>query len=129
MSFKTFFTLHAITVAYFGLGSLFLPELMWGRLYGLPLNAATLWALRSAGFLICGNVVLSWLMRDVTDQKAREAFCTALLFEWAVYIILALMGQLDGLFNLLNWSNLAVAAIWVAAFTYFRFIRQPQAAA
>lgn len=128
MSFRTFMTIHTIAVAYFGLGGLLAPELVWGSIYGMSLDAGAIWALRATGFLASGNAILSWLLRDTTDVQTRNAFTTALLFEWGVYLVLAVQGQLAGLFNTLNWSNAAIAAVWTLAFAYFRFMRQPEAA-
>lgn len=117
LNYKNVMTINSIMAAYFGFGSLLIPELFWG-IYGLEVAAEGVWGLRIIGILVLSNMYLVWSSRNLNDAGGRRLIANFVVMVWVLYGLLALWGQLVGVFNLLNWTNIVGSALF--AFLTFR---------
>lgn len=114
MNFRTILTVQGILLAVFGLSGIFIPETFWG-LYGVTLNETGILVAKLAGIIMTGNALFSWLSRDTKDKLALKNIGIKNIFDWGASFVLFIIGQLGGVFNTLNWSNvvlLAVMTVW-----------------
>ena len=93
MKFKTWLTINAILLLIFGLPRLLFPVEFLG-FGGLELGGETHWETRIAGGLVLGNVILSWLYREITDARALRAIKYQQLWCWGIILILVVAGML-----------------------------------
>jgi len=122
MKFKTFMTLHALVLAFFGFVTLFIASIFWG-IYGVRIVEHGVLLARALGSLITANAVLSWFFRDVTDSKALRALVYQQLVAWIFMLVVFVIGQLDGTTNTLGWSNVLLCVIFCYGWLHFGFIK------
>ncbi len=123
MKFKTFLTLQAILLGAFGLGTIFMAPLVWS-LYGLSVVGDAVFMMRFLGCLMFGNAILSWYFREVTDEIALRAIVGHGLVSWLPTLVVMVIAQLDGTYNALGWSNVALCVLFSFGWVYFGFIKR-----
>ena len=117
----TLVIIQTVLLGIFGLGTVFVPNLLWG-LYGITLGAGGIFFARFGGALVVGTALLSWLVRNAAESEARNAIVTVFFLEWAAHLIVFVLAQLDGTANALGWSNVALGVVGTLAWAYFRFM-------
>ena len=122
MNFKTFITIQAVVLAFFGIGTRFMAPTVWG-VFGVNIEGHGVFIARGAGTLICANVILSWLFRDVSESKALRAIVYHGLVSWIGMLIVFIIAQLDGTTNSLGWSNVVLSVIFSYAWLHYGFIK------
>lgn len=122
---KTLLTVHVVVLAAYALPLLAVPVMFWG-LYGIDVNAGTAVVIRILGGIVLGNAIFGWLAMD--PDKASHIL-PVFAMEWGIMFIVSLQGQLAGLMNVLGWSNVIMAGLWVAILLYLRFAQSPARAA
>ncbi len=120
MKYKTFMTIHSIALAYFGFGTLIVPEPIWTGIYGISLGGDSVWLVRLIGVVVIGNLAMTLAARNQENNPGRMAIMTSFSGEWLLYAILALVGQLAGAYNVLNWSNVVVALLFSLGLFLYR---------
>ncbi len=122
MKFKTFITLQAVVLTFFGLGTLFAAPMVWG-LYGINVEGHGVFLMRFLGGLMLANAVLSWFFRDVPASNALRAIAYHGFVAWVVTLVVMLIAQFDGTSNTLGWSNVGLCVLFGFGWTYFAFIK------
>jgi hypothetical protein len=61
------------------------------------------------------------LVRNLSDSETQRVIVFALLVGEAIGLILALIGQFNGVFNALGWSIVAVYLVFALGLAYFQF--------
>jgi len=79
--------------------------------------------LRLFGGVICGNALLSWLVRNAAGSGVTRTLLLVFFIDWFVTAVVGLLGQLSGALNALGWSTVGLAVLWTLAFGYFRFMK------
>ena len=105
----------------FGLGYLFFPRQILA-FYAVELDANGLFVARFFGGAILGYGILAWEARNVEGSKTRKAIKLGLFLSFLVGTILAIIGCLNGFFNVWGWPSAAVFALLTLGFGYLRFI-------
>lgn len=119
MKYKTFMTIHSIALAYFGLGTTLFPVFFWGTLYGVEVVGESVWLVVFLGIHVLVNMILSLACRNMDNNPGRLAILTTFSGGWLVIGLVFLYGQLTGVYNLFNWSNIVVSFLF--SFGLFRF--------
>ena len=73
---------------------------------------------REYGAALIGNLLLTWLARNVEESTARSAIIWNLFIYDAIALIATLMIQLTGGLNLLGWGIVAVYLFFTFGFGY-----------
>lgn len=120
MKWKTFLIIHALFLAFNGLGTLFIPQIAWG-MWGAKVDGT--FFVRLLGTLMTANAVLSWFFREVTDAKARRAIVYQQLLAWGLALILFVVGQFDGTFAPIGWATVVLGGLFTFGWVYFGFIK------
>ena len=122
MKFKTLMTIKAVVCLGFGPLLLFFPGWLLnllGTTYG---PGAALTAREYCATLI-GNMLLTWIARDVGKSIARKAIIIHLFVYDAIALVATLIIQLSGGLNALGWSIVFVYFFFTIGFGYF-FIQE-----
>jgi uncharacterized membrane protein len=120
MKFSTFMVVYAVVSAAFGLGFVLMPGQLL-PIYGVEPDAALRLIGQFFGAALLSLALLSWLARNLGDSEARRAIILALFVGEAIGFIMALIGQLNGIFNAMGWSVVAVYLVFTLGLAYFQF--------
>ena len=120
MKFSTFMVIYAVVSAAFGLGFVLMPGQIL-PIYGVEPDAALRLIGQFFGAALLSLALLSWLARNLSDSESRRAIVLALLVGEAIGFIFALIGQFNGILNVLGWSVVVVYLIFTLGLAYFQF--------
>jgi len=120
MKFSTFMVIYAVVSAIFGLGFVLMPGQLL-PIYGVEPDAALRLIGQFFGAALLSLALLSWLVRNLSDSEARRAIVLALFVGETVGFIMALIGQLNGILNVLGWSVVVVYLVFTLGLAYFQF--------
>ena len=120
MKFSTFMVIYAIVSAAFGLGFVLMPGQIL-PIYGVEPDAALRLIGQFFGAVLISLALLTWLVRNLSDSDSRRAIVLALFVGETIGFILALLGQLKGVFNALGWSVVVVYLFFALGLAYFQF--------
>jgi len=90
-------------------------------IYGVEPDAALKLIGQLFGAVLISLALLAWLVRNLGDSETRHAVILALLVGEALGFILALIGQLTGVFNALGWSVIIVYLFFTLGLAYLQF--------
>ena len=111
---------YAVVSAVFGLGFVLMPGQLL-PIYGVNPDAAMRLIGQFFGAALLSLAILSWLVRNQGDSETRRAIVLALLVGETIGFIMALIGQLNGIFNVLGWSVVVVYLVFALGLAYFQF--------
>ena len=114
--------IYAVVSAAFGLGFVLTPGQIL-PIYGVEPDAALRLIGQFFGAVLVSLALLTWLVRNLRDTEARRAIVLALLVGETIGFILALIGQLNGVFNILGWSVVVVYLFFALGLAYFQFFK------
>ena len=120
MKFNTFMVIYAVVSAVFGLGFVLIPGQLL-PIYGVEPDAALRLIGQFFGAVLISLALLTWLVRNLSDSDSRRAIVLALFVGETIGFILALLGQLKGVFNALGWSVVVVYLFFALGLAYFQF--------
>ena len=120
MKFSTFMVIYAVISAVFGLGFVFMPGQIL-PMYGVEPNAALNLVGQFLGAALVSLALLTWLVRNLSASETRRAIVLALLVGETIGLILSVIGQLNGIFNVMGWSVVAVYLLFALGLAYFQF--------
>ncbi len=120
MKFSTFMVIYAVVSAAFGLGFVLMPGQLL-PIYGVEPDAALKLIGQFFGAALVSLALVTWLVRNLSDSEARRAIVLALLVGETLGFIFALIGQLNGIFNVMGWSVVAVYLLFTLGLAYFQF--------
>ena len=120
MKFSTFMVIYAVVSTVFGLAFVFTPGLIL-PIYGVEPDAALRLIGQLFGAVLISLALLAWLVRNLRDSETQHAVILALLVGEALGFILALIGQLNGVLNVLGWSVVVVYLCFSLGLVYLQF--------
>ena len=120
MKFSTFMVIYAVISAAFGLGFVLMPGQIL-PMYGVEPNAALKLVGQFLGAALVSLALLTWLVRNLSASETRRAIVLALLVGETIGFVLSLIGQLNGIFNVMGWSVVAVYLLFALGLAYFQF--------
>ncbi len=120
MKFSTFMVVYAVVSAAFGLGFVLMPGQLL-PIYGVDPDSALRLIGQFFGAALLSLAILAWLVRNLSDSEARRAIVLALFVGETIGFIMALIGQLNGILNVLGWSVVVVYLVFTLGLAYFQF--------
>jgi uncharacterized membrane protein len=120
MKFSTFMVVYAVVSAAFGLGFVLMPGQLL-PIYGVDPDSALRLIGQFFGAALLSLAILAWLVRNLSDSETRRAIVLALFVGETIGFIMALIGQLNGILNVLGWSVVVVYLIFTLGLAYFQF--------
>ena len=118
MTRAAFMLLHAILALVFGVAFVLAPASVLA-LYGVTTDPTGTFMARLWGAAAIQVGLAAWLARKDTDTPARRAVQLGNAAGLAVGFVIALLGQLAGLFNALGWSTVILFLLLCAGYGYF----------
>jgi len=122
MKLRSLFIVNTIIALPFGVGAVLAPKAFLS-LYGATLDPAGSLTMQFAGVPLIGIGLLTWLARNATESETRRAIVLALLITDIVGFIVALLGQLYGVLNVLGWSTVGIYLLLALGYGYFQFAK------
>lgn len=120
MKLSALMIVNAIVAGVFGLGFVLVPGRVMS-LYGPETGVVLEYVARLFGAALLGFAVLTWTARNAPDSEARKAILLAMFYGDCIGFIVALIGQLGGVLNALNWSTVVIYLLLGIGFGYFLF--------
>jgi hypothetical protein len=117
MRLRTTFTITAVVMLFFGAGFILSPRLVFG-LYGVELDAAGEMLSRVAGSAVFALGTLALYFRSRSKSEQAIIAVRALLTFFILKTIVTLIAQLQGVFNPLGWSIVALDLLLTLAYVY-----------
>jgi hypothetical protein len=121
VNFRNLMIVSAVLALTLGIAFVLIPESL-ASLYGLTLTPAGTFIARLLGVEFVGYGLLAWFVRNAVDSEIRRAILLAFFITDGTGFIVALLGQLSGITNLLGWSIVGVYLLLALGFGYFRFV-------
>ena len=122
MKLNTLFTITGVVMIFFGGGFILLPTMVFS-MYGVTLDANGIMLAHVAGAAVFALGVLAWLFRKNSDIQTGRWAATTLFTFFVIKTIVTLLAQLDGVFNVMGWSIVALDTLFVLGYVYFLFIK------
>ena len=119
MTRAAFMLLHAIITLVFGVAFIFAPTPTLA-MYGVTTDPAGTFMARVFGAALIQVGLVAWLARTDSDTLARRAILRGYTGGLAVGFVIALFGQLSGLFNALGWSSVLIYLLLCLGYGYFQ---------
>ena len=117
MKFKTVMIIKAIVCLGFGPLLLLVPAWLL-NLLGTSFGPGAALTAREYGAALIGNLLLTWLARNVEDSVARRAIIWNLFIYDAIALIVTLKIQFSGGLNILGWGIVVVYLFFTLGFGY-----------
>jgi len=114
--------IYAVITVAFGIGFVLAPGQILA-LYGVEPDAPSRLIGQFFGAVLISLAILAWLARNFSESEARRAIVIALLVGETTGLIVALMGQMNGVLNALGWSAVAVYLFFALGLAYFQFAK------
>lgn len=119
MKLSVLMIIKAIIVFVFGIAFVLVPTTTMS-IYGMSLQGggALMTQFFGASFILLGIVLWTGRKAARTDV-ALKGIVLAVVIGDLIGFVVALMGQLNGVMNVLGWGNVALYLILALAFAYF----------
>src|SRR5881296_870331 len=88
--------------------------------FGVATDAAGTFMARVFGAALIQIGLVAWLARNDTDTPALRAVQRGYAGGLAVGLVIALAGQLSGLFNALGWLSVVIYLLLFVGYGYFQ---------
>jgi len=115
MKHKTLFTVDALVLLLFGLGFLFMPAALIS-MYGAALQPP---GVAMGRFFGASMLAIAWMMYKSKDEEqpaAVDGLMQGNILVWILAAAIALLGQIQGTFNILGWSTIALGVFFTVWF-------------
>jgi hypothetical protein len=122
MTLATLLSINAIVALAYALGLLLVPATLL-KVYGITSGPGERLMAQFFGVALLAVGLLTWFSRNVVDPSAQRAFILALLISQAVGLVVALLGTLSGVMNVVGWSAVAIYLLLALGYAYFQFTK------
>ena len=115
---NTLFLVYLIVEAIFGIGFLFVPELMMGPM-GVTLDETSTTFARLFGSLLISIPVLLFFARKSANTDFKRGVVYSIFIYLLASTIILLLTQLKGLMNTMGWSIVILHLVFMLWFGYY----------
>ncbi len=113
---------NAVVALIYGICFVLVPATVLG-LYGVAPSPGTNLAGQFFGATLIGIGLLTWLARNIADPSTQQAIVLAQLIATVIGFIVALLGQLSGVMNVVGWSSVVIYLVLALGYAYFQFMK------
>jgi len=113
---------NAIVALVYGISLVLIPATV-AELHGITPSPGTNLVGQFFGVTLIGIGLLVWFARNVTDPVARRAIILAQLVATVVGVIVALLGTLSGVMNVVGWLAVVIYLVLALGYAYFQFVK------
>ena len=122
MKLKTLMTINSIVAIVFGVTFVIVPTQAYS-LYDITADEQLIYMGRLFGSALIGFAILTWMARNATDSDSRRAIVLALFSADCIGFVVALIGQISNVVNVLGWSTVSIYLLLALGFGYFQFFK------
>ena len=126
MKFGNLLLVNAVVALVYGIGLVLLPATLLA-MYGVTPGPAVNLASQLFGVELLHVGLICWFARNVSDGTAQRALIVASLIGQVIGLIVALMGTLSGVFNVVGWSAVAIYLLLGLGYAYLQFMKPSRA--
>ncbi|MFN2304984.1 MAG: hypothetical protein ACK2TV_14735 [Anaerolineales bacterium] len=118
MKFKTLMIIKALVCLVLGIPILVFSKWFYG-LFGLTLDAASIYPAQQYGASLIGNFLLTWFAQYAKETNARCSIIRGMTVYNAIGFVITLMAVLSGTLNVLGWGPVVIYLFFTLGFGYF----------
>jgi hypothetical protein len=122
MKLKTLMIINSIVAIVFGVLFVIVPAQAYSC-YNITADEQLIYMGRLFGSALIGFAMLTWIARNATDSDARKAILYALFTADCIGFVVALIGQISNVVNVLGWSTVGIYLLLALGFGYFQFFK------
>ena len=122
MKYKTLFVTDAVVLLLVGLGQLFLPG-RHSEMYGATLQPPGVAMGRFYGASILALAWMMWKARGSGPSAVIDGLMQGNILFFTLSAAISLLGQIQGTFNPMGWSTVALSVFFAAWFTYQKYMK------
>ena len=123
MKLKTLLIINSIVAIVFGVVFVIVPSKvlsLYGHGTGDVMDILNYMG-QLFGAALIGFGLLTWTVRNSADSDAKQAIVFALFVSEGIGFVVALIGQISNVVNVLGWSTVAIYFLLALGFGYFQF--------
>ena len=122
MKYRNLLVVNAVVALLYGIGLVLLPSTVLS-LYGVTPGPAVNLASQLFGVELLHVGLICWFARNVSDSPAQRAIILASLIGQVIGLVVAVMGTLSGVFNVVGWSAVAIYLVLSLGYAYLQFMK------
>jgi hypothetical protein len=123
MTLKNLLRVHGILALIYGIGLISVPVFFLALLSASELSPLGTDIARVLGAALVMLAVVAWQSAGFEDVAQRQVAFGLWLYA-LLGLIVTVIGQLQGNWNMLNWLTVVLFVIWLAAYSFFLFVRR-----
>ena len=122
MKLKTLMIINSVVAIVFGVLFVIVPAQAYSC-YNITADEQLIYMGRLFGSALIGFAMLTWIARNAADSDARKAILYALFTADCIGFVVALIGQISNVVNVLGWSTVVIYLLLALGFGYFQFFK------
>ena len=122
MKYKTLFVADAIVLLLVGLAYLFIPG-QHLELYDATLQPPGVAVGRFYGASVLAIAWMMWKARESEPSETINGLMQGNILFFTLSAAISLLGQIQGTFNPMGWSTVALSMFFAAWFTYQKYMK------
>lgn len=123
MKLKTLFIINAVVCLLFGLAFVLAPVQTIGMYGDDSVGGQFKYVGQLFGSALLAFGLISWFARNSAESNARSAIILSFAIGDLIGFVIALISQLGGAVNALNWSTVTIYLLLALGFGYFQFLK------
>jgi len=120
MNVKAFLAIAAAIAVVYGIAFITVPDFVQAT-YGMTSTASSILAARYFGLTLLGLGLVTWLVRETSDQKALRGLLSGLAIQSLIGALVSIWGTTSGTMNGMGWSAVLIYAVLLAGYVYYLF--------
>jgi uncharacterized protein YjeT (DUF2065 family) len=120
MNVKVFLAIAAAIAVVYGIAFITVPDFVQAT-YGMTSTASSILAARYFGLTLLGLGLVTWLVRETSDQKALRGLLSGLAIQSLIGALVSIWGTTSGTMNGMGWSAVLIYAVLLAGYVYYLF--------
>ena len=120
MNVKVFLAIAAAIAVVYGIAFIKVPDFVQAT-YGMTSTASSILAARYFGLTLLGLGLVTWLVRETSDQKALRGLLSGLAIQSLIGALVSIWGTTSGTMNGMGWSAVLIYAVLLAGYVYYLF--------
>ena len=122
MKLSNLLVVNTIVALVYGISFVLVPATVLS-IYGVTQGPAVELMGQFFGVALIGIGLLTWFARNVADSDTQRGIILALLISDVIGVIVAVLGTVSGVMNVVGWSAVGIYALLGLGYAYLQFVK------
>ncbi len=122
MKLSNLLVVNTIVALVYGISFVLVPATVLS-IYGVTQGPAVELMGQFFGVALIGIGLLTWFARNVADSDTQRGIILALLISDVIGVIVAVLGTVSGVMNVVGWSSVGIYALLGLGYAYLQFVK------